>query len=648
MKTNWTNSLPNRSAILGTGDLAQTHAAVYDVLNELRQFFPSALSDLVNDLPNTTTSVLTLTDAQKNGTADATPAFQAAYVAANGSHIRVPAGTYRFDGSIVASGAIPLNIDFTGSTIQQNSNAAVINLNAPALGTSIGLSADAAKGQNIIQCVTTTLNVGDWIAIQDNAVWPGPKAALGGEYKRIHQIDTTGQLRTKGDLDATYTVANTARVRLRQMIKGTRIVGGTWVTLTPGPTRMEPMIRLTGHSNYYIGEVTMRGLSGPGITLSGCVEGVVNRPSFYDLYNDAANGNYGYGVEAFGPTNTLLVNEPFMSGGRHLFTTNSSASTSGVPRHIWVVGGYATGMTETCYDTHEEGEYIHFINPRVVGTFNSGIKHRSPNSTIVNPQVINSDGTAIRVLETALGCVIDGGYVDNIRGLGLNLKANGTFVTGGLLIKNTTLSAVQIDDAVSATNLNSLTALGAIVYQGTSTGHVVGIATTNQGITIPSTVTVTRNDVLPTGGGSGYTGSDAVKLTTDQSIDGVKTFTSVPIVTTAPTASGHLVNKTYADTKQNSSTAVNTTSAQSITGVKTFNSSPIVPTATTTTQAANKGNVDNAILAATITVVQHGATAATARPTGAVSVLWIGTVTPTNMTTNDLYLNNGTLTGKSA
>jgi hypothetical protein len=41
----------------------------------------------------------------------------------------------------------------------------------------------------------------------------------------------------------------------------------------------------------------------------------------------------------------------------------------------------------------------------------------------------------------------------------------------------------------------------------------------------------------------------------------------------------------------------------------------------------------------TMGVVAHGATAGTARPTGFPSVLWIGTVAPTNMTTSDLYLN---------
>lgn len=39
-----------------------------------------------------------------------------------------------------------------------------------------------------------------------------------------------------------------------------------------------------------------------------------------------------------------------------------------------------------------------------------------------------------------------------------------------------------------------------------------------------------------------------------------------------------------------------------------------------------------------MTVVNHGATASTARPAGAAAVYWIGTVEPTNATDNDLWI----------
>lgn len=65
-----------------------------------------------------------------------------------------------------------------------------------------------------------------------------------------------------------------------------------------------------------------------------------------------------------------------------------------------------------------------------------------------------------------------------------------------------------------------------------------------------------------------------------------------------PTDNTHATNKGYVDTalnaKANASDTVNLTGNQTVAGVKTFSSSPAVPTAATTTQAVNKGQMDTA------------------------------------------------------
>ena len=71
-----------------------------------------------------------------------------------------------------------------------------------------------------------------------------------------------------------------------------------------------------------------------------------------------------------------------------------------------------------------------------------------------------------------------------------------------------------------------------------------------------------------------------VDTTTNQIIDGVKTFSS-PIVGSINGNSATVTNGVY------------TTGNQTIGGVKTFSSSPIVPTPTTANQAVNKAYVDS-------------------------------------------------------
>lgn len=83
-----------------------------------------------------------------------------------------------------------------------------------------------------------------------------------------------------------------------------------------------------------------------------------------------------------------------------------------------------------------------------------------------------------------------------------------------------------------------------------------------------------------------------VNNTGDETIAGVKTFSSSPIVPN-PTTSGQAMNKGTAD-----GTYVALTGNQTVAGVKTFSSSPIVPTPTNGTDAANKDYVTTSVIGA--------------------------------------------------
>lgn len=76
-----------------------------------------------------------------------------------------------------------------------------------------------------------------------------------------------------------------------------------------------------------------------------------------------------------------------------------------------------------------------------------------------------------------------------------------------------------------------------------------------------------------------------VNLTGNQTIAGVKTFSSPPVSATNPTANNQVANKAYVDSVGN--TAVKLTGNQTIAGVKTFSSPVVVPNATANTHAVN-------------------------------------------------------------
>lgn len=90
------------------------------------------------------------------------------------------------------------------------------------------------------------------------------------------------------------------------------------------------------------------------------------------------------------------------------------------------------------------------------------------------------------------------------------------------------------------------------------------------------------------GSGSGLeaeTVTNGVYITGNQTIDGVKTFSSNPLSTASQSTNANALTK-Y-------SSVVKNTGAETIAGVKTFSSSPIVPTPINNSDAVNKQYVDN-------------------------------------------------------
>ena len=104
-----------------------------------------------------------------------------------------------------------------------------------------------------------------------------------------------------------------------------------------------------------------------------------------------------------------------------------------------------------------------------------------------------------------------------------------------------------------------------------------------------------------------YVDDNAVNLTENQIVDGIKTFSSniagnitgnsgtATKLQTARKINGVLFDGSANITVSDSS-AVNLTENQTVAGTKTFSSSPIVPTPTTAFQAANKDYVDSKTL----------------------------------------------------
>lgn len=156
-------------------------------------------------------------------------------------------------------------------------------------------------------------------------------------------------------------------------------------------------------------------------------------------------------------------------------------------------------------------------------------------------------------------------YVDGLDGA--NVKLTGAQTVAGIK----TFSSIPLGPASDPTTANQLTRKS---YTDAGDATVAGTVTSLAG-------TVTALD------------GAVVKLTGDQSVDGIKTFTSIPLLPASdPTTDNQSTRKIYVDTLDGAN--VKLTGAQTVAGIKTFSSIPLGPASdpTTANQLTRKSYVD--------------------------------------------------------
>ncbi len=433
----------------------------------------------------------------------ATAMIQAAVDASGGLPVTLRAGDYTLDGSITGD---TCNVVLeSGARLLITTNDPAFEISGGGSGTSRAIQEDVSPGDTIVEANTVGMNVGDYVFLRATATWPGPKATKMGEIHRVIQIDGTTQFRTEALIDFTYSGAGLDSVVVFSLATGVKITGEGEIVNTIGATLTEPAVRLTACLAPVL-NVRISEAGGPGVTISACIDPDVTA-YVRGSHDDEAEGNFGYGVEAFGPTRGGRVYVE-QSEGRHAFTTNGGTSGTGIPAHI-TVSGIATGLTDTAWDTHAEGYDITFAGVAAFGCRNGGVKHRAPGSRVVNPVIQNTRGIGVRFTDTATGGLLIGGDIralhylsDGSPGVGVQIEGDDVVVSGAPLIECDDQGVLVIDGANNASIVdgtyraglreNAGTDIG-IEFEGTSIGQAIGAAVrldAATAIVIASTVTL--------------------------------------------------------------------------------------------------------------------------------------------------------------
>ncbi|AVP41470.1 hypothetical protein SEA_WENTWORTH_31 [Streptomyces phage Wentworth] len=208
----------------------------------------------------------------------------------------------------------------------------------------------------------------------------------------------------------------------------------------------------------------------------------------------------------------------------------------------------------------------------------------TPLNDVTQQVVIQYGQTAYASLEAAIAAIGNQTFVKNPS------LADATLLGYVVAKKSATNLSVAADARViqaarlsgnSAGSGDSLS-LALLLTGGTMAGDLVLAADPDQPLEAATKQYVDAGDAT------------AVKLTGDQTVAGIKTFSSIPVLPASdPTTANQATRKSYVDTLDGAN--VKLTGAQTVAGVKTFSSIPVGPASnpTTANQLARKQYVDD-------------------------------------------------------
>lgn len=207
-----------------------------------------------------------------------------------------------------------------------------------------------------------------------------------------------------------------------------------------------------------------------------------------------------------------------------------------------------------------------------------------PLNDTVNQIVVQYGQTVYADLATAIAAVGTSNFITNP-----NLDENAVLIAYAVMTRTATnLSSATQARIIKAARISGTAAgasdslsLALLKSGGTMTGDLVLAADPDQPLEAATKQYVDAGDAT------------AVKLTGDQTVAGIKTFSSIPVLpASSPTTANQATRKQYVDDLDAAN--VKLTGAQTVAGVKTFSSIPVGPASNPTTdnQLSRKAYVD--------------------------------------------------------
>jgi Right handed beta helix region len=380
--------------------------------------------------------------------------------------IKIAPGDYINNAEITINDKYNLSIEGSGIGITRIkagpslASNAIFAVNGSVSGTQKNLTANItlrSKTATMASGDAATFAVGDWVLIRSTLQYGTGGSASGdqGEIKQIASI-AGGVITFREPVFDAYATANTANII--KILPSRKISFSDFtVDRDPGYT---PGASVNWWRNFlvdrmYVNKVEIvdyPGQYGGCMQFSSCTNVIV---SDCHLQQNIAY-NFQYGISFHSACQNCVVSNCTSHGDwRHPFEAGSGeigTNEEGVCRNIKFVNCTATGGSQNSFDSHPEGEGIHFINCGALGTNDGGgLKLRSKRSSMIGCWVENANQSAsgqhaIQLSDGATDCIISNCHVINCSSIGIIIRdgVDGNIIEG-CIIDNATGDGISVE-----------------------------------------------------------------------------------------------------------------------------------------------------------------------------------------------------------
>jgi hypothetical protein len=411
---------------------------------------------------------------------DDTAAFLAAHN--SGLPVEVPEGAYLCVGMITPDGTtkgIRFRGEDPGRTTVYHPSDTLLARASGSWASPISLTLNVTAGDTTLtMSSTSTLRRGDYLRLGSNAQWSANAGSTKkGEVVRIASVDsgTVVSLATAA-IDG-YLTADSAQVWKANYNAGHRLEGITFWNASPD-YGSGGGVDFRQCADGEVANCIFQYGVGSQVRIYESRDFAVRGSEFRDGYAVSATAGVAlcYGVSVIGCTVNSHVFDSKVLRGHGVFTTSAGATDFGVPRYCSVVDCFAFNFYNQPFHTHEQGEFIYFVDcvavagsPVNSGGFVPGFGLYARRSELIGPVVENSYGEAITINAAADGALVRGAVVRR--------QQRGTNQACGMKVgaPNCTIVDAYIDGVTdsNASNTDNVSGSGIVILAGATNCQVI-------------------------------------------------------------------------------------------------------------------------------------------------------------------------------